>query len=63
MSVSYHIWTSHFLAHLKGDQVGLLKTNTAIDQQERPHEAEMLQRHISQVLHERKTKIMDGTEY
>lgn len=37
---SYHIWPSDLLTHLQGDQVSLLKTNTAIDQQERPHQTE-----------------------
>lgn len=35
--MSHHIWTSSFLAHLQRNLVGPLKTNAAIDQQERPH--------------------------
>lgn len=38
--MSYHIRTSGLLTHLQGDQVQLLKTNTAINQQECPYEAE-----------------------
>lgn len=41
--VSYHIRTSHLLTHLQGDHVSLLKTNTAVDQQERPHQTAGLQ--------------------
>lgn len=39
IQVSYHIRTSDVLAHLQSDQVGLLKADTAVDQQERPHKA------------------------
>lgn len=39
IQVSYHIRTSDVLTHLQSDQVGLLKANAAVDQQERPHKA------------------------
>lgn len=39
IQVSYHVRTSDVLTHLQGDQVSLLKADTAVDQQERPHEA------------------------
>lgn len=40
IQVSYHVWTSDVLTHLQSDQIGLLKADAAVDQQERPHEAE-----------------------
>lgn len=40
IQMSYHVWTSDVLTHLQSDQIGLLKADAAVDQQERPHEAE-----------------------
>lgn len=37
--LSYHIRTSDVLTHLQSNQVGLLKADAAVHQQERPHKA------------------------
>lgn len=55
---SYHIRTSGLLTHLQGNQVSLLQTDAAIDQQERPHEAE--RRHVRRVLYLVNTRFAPG---